>query len=59
MPHQPSSLRPSGLSTLGSGIIDQDDDGALSAPEFASIRRDRGKFLVFLLNTKLQTLLLQ
>lgn len=42
LPQQPG-LR-TGLSTLTSGLIDQEDsDGALSAPEFPSIRRDRGK----------------
>lgn len=42
LPQQPG-LR-SGLSTVASGLIDQEDsDGALSAPELPSIRRDRGK----------------
>ncbi|XP_017791142.1 PREDICTED: rho GTPase-activating protein 100F [Habropoda laboriosa] len=42
LPQQPS-LR-SGLSTVASGLIDQEDsDGALSAPELPSIRRDRGR----------------
>ena len=41
LPQQPG-LR-SGLSTVASGLIDQEDsDGALSAPELPSIRRDRG-----------------
>ncbi|KMQ97979.1 putative rho gtpase-activating protein 100f isoform x15 [Lasius niger] len=40
LPQQPG-LR-SGLSTVASGLIDQEDsDGALSAPELPSIRRDR------------------
>lgn len=44
LPQQPS-LRP-GLSTVASGLIDQEDsDGALSAPELPAIRRDRGKTL--------------
>ncbi|XP_071555180.1 rho GTPase-activating protein 100F isoform X4 [Temnothorax nylanderi] len=42
LPQQPG-LR-SGLSTVASGLIDQEDsDGALSAPELPSIRRDRGR----------------
>ncbi|XP_033224044.1 rho GTPase-activating protein 100F [Belonocnema kinseyi] len=42
LPQQPG-LR-TGLSTVTSGLIDQEDsDGALSAPEFPSIRRDRGR----------------
>ncbi|XP_031776722.1 rho GTPase-activating protein 100F isoform X3 [Nasonia vitripennis] len=42
LPQQPS-LRP-GLSTVASGLIDQEDsDGALSAPELPAIRRDRGR----------------
>ncbi|XP_014473024.1 PREDICTED: uncharacterized protein LOC106743571, partial [Dinoponera quadriceps] len=42
LPQQPG-LR-SGLSTVTSGLIDQEDsDGALSAPELPSIRRDRGR----------------
>ncbi|XP_058802474.1 rho GTPase-activating protein 100F-like isoform X3 [Phymastichus coffea] len=42
LPHQPS-LRP-GLSTVASALIDQEDsDGALSAPELPSVRRDRGR----------------
>ncbi|XP_011311748.1 rho GTPase-activating protein 100F [Fopius arisanus] len=42
LPQQPS-LR-TGLSTVASGLIDQEDsDGALSAPEMPSIRRDRGR----------------
>ena len=40
LPHQ-TSLRP-GLSTLATSLIDE-DDGALSAPEMPSVRRDRGK----------------
>ncbi|XP_014613439.1 PREDICTED: rho GTPase-activating protein 100F isoform X2 [Polistes canadensis] len=42
LPQQPG-IR-SGLSTVASGLIDQEDsDGALSAPELPSIRRDRGR----------------
>lgn len=42
LPQQPGQLR-TGLSTVASGLIDQEDsDGALSAPELPSIRRDRG-----------------
>lgn len=42
LPQQPG-LR-TGLSTVASGLIDQEDsDGALSAPELPSIRRDRGE----------------
>ncbi|XP_063988944.1 rho GTPase-activating protein 100F isoform X2 [Diachasmimorpha longicaudata] len=42
LPQQPG-LR-TGLSTVASGLIDQEDsDGALSAPELPSIRRDRGR----------------
>ncbi|XP_076235895.1 rho GTPase activating protein at 100F isoform X2 [Calliopsis andreniformis] len=42
LPQQPG-LR-SGLSTVASGLIDQEDsDGALSAPELPAIRRDRGR----------------
>ncbi|XP_066582839.1 rho GTPase-activating protein 100F isoform X2 [Prorops nasuta] len=42
LPQQPA-LR-TGLSTVASGLIDQEDsDGALSAPELPSIRRDRGR----------------
>ncbi|KAK2582799.1 hypothetical protein KPH14_005059 [Odynerus spinipes] len=42
LPQQPG-IR-SGLSTVTSGLIDQEDsDGALSAPELPSIRRDRGR----------------
>ncbi|XP_023245907.1 rho GTPase-activating protein 100F [Copidosoma floridanum] len=42
LPQQPS-LRP-GLSTVASGLIDQEDsDGALSAPELPAMRRDRGR----------------
>ncbi|XP_043288661.1 rho GTPase-activating protein 100F isoform X3 [Venturia canescens] len=42
LPQQPG-LR-TGLSTVTSGLIDQEDsDGALSAPELPSIRRDRGR----------------
>ncbi|XP_034945998.1 rho GTPase-activating protein 100F isoform X2 [Chelonus insularis] len=42
LPQQPP-LRP-GLSTVASGLIDQEDsDGALSAPELPAIRRDRGR----------------
>ncbi|XP_044579356.1 rho GTPase-activating protein 100F isoform X2 [Cotesia glomerata] len=42
LPQQPS-LR-TGLTTVASGLIDQEDsDGALSAPELPSFRRDRGR----------------
>ncbi|XP_044017626.1 rho GTPase-activating protein 100F isoform X4 [Aphidius gifuensis] len=43
LPQQPGALR-SGLSTVASGLIDQEDsDGGHSAPELPSIRRDRGR----------------
>lgn len=42
LPQQPKLIR--GLSTVASSLINQeDDDGALSAPELPAIRRDRGK----------------
>ncbi|XP_012256075.2 rho GTPase-activating protein 100F isoform X4 [Athalia rosae] len=42
LPQQPGVR--TGLSTVTSGLIDQEDsDGALSAPELPSIRRDRGR----------------
>ncbi|XP_057330455.1 rho GTPase-activating protein 100F isoform X3 [Microplitis mediator] len=42
LPQQPN-LR-TGLTTVASGLIDQEDsDGALSAPELPSFRRDRGR----------------
>lgn len=48
LPQQPSALR-TGLSTVASGLIDQEDsDGALSAPELPSIRRDRGKIILII-----------
>lgn len=44
LPQQPS-LR-TGLTTVASGLIDQEDsDGALSAPELPSFRRDRGTLI--------------
>ncbi|KAJ8688021.1 hypothetical protein QAD02_023816, partial [Eretmocerus hayati] len=39
LPRQ-TSIRP-GLSTVASGLIDQEDDGALSAPELPAVRRGR------------------
>ncbi|KAK0166804.1 hypothetical protein PV327_004287 [Microctonus hyperodae] len=49
LPQQPSALR-TGLSTVASGLIDQEDsDGALSAPELPSIRRDRGKTIFIMI----------
>ncbi|XP_060829989.1 rho GTPase-activating protein 100F isoform X4 [Bombus pascuorum] len=50
LPQQPG-LR-SGLSTVASGLIDQEDsDGALSAPELPSIRRDRDEYRAWLSRT--------
>lgn len=51
LPQQPGGLR-SGLTTVASGLIDQEDsDGGHSAPELPSIRRDRGlypkKYILF------------
>ena len=53
LPQQPG-LR-TGLGTVTSGLIDQEDsDGALSAPELPSIRRDRGSTVSYLFKSNSQ-----